>query len=251
MKDWLLGKFNIPNSCKVGNTIFKKLFYENATMNKLDKDIFQNHVAKIIWLYAFKADTINIQPYKDNEREYEEIAFLIVDLNNDLKVKRISEIIQRTIPYPLVVLFFFGDKVLFNVSHKRINLADASKNTVEELIYTDWLDLSKLTGREEEFLNNLNISEFSFNNFYIFYSEFVDRINLFNASVYEENYQSLKNKDAGKVKELTEKINNIEAEIIDLRNKLKKENHFNKKIQININIKKLEEQRNNIIKELK
>jgi len=74
---------------------------------------------------------------------------------------------------------------------------------------------------------------------------------LFNASVYEENYQSLKNKDAGKVKELTEKINNIEAEIIDLRNKLKKENHFNKKIQININIKKLEEQRNNIIKELK
>ena len=37
----ILKKMNIDVSCYVGSTIFKKLFYKNATMNTMDKEIFK------------------------------------------------------------------------------------------------------------------------------------------------------------------------------------------------------------------
>lgn len=37
----LYKKMNIPRRCEVGNTIFKKLFYENSNMGTKDKDILQ------------------------------------------------------------------------------------------------------------------------------------------------------------------------------------------------------------------
>ena len=32
--------FNIPRSCEVKNTIFKKLFYENADLSTADRTLF-------------------------------------------------------------------------------------------------------------------------------------------------------------------------------------------------------------------
>lgn len=246
----IFDKFNIPKSCEVGNTIFKKLFYENADLKKKDKEIFVNDIDRIIWRYSFKEDTINIQSYKDEQREYDEIAFIEVLLKEDSKVKLIAEIIQRTIPYPLLIVFKINNKVLINVGHKRKNLSDESKNTVEELIYTDWIDLSSLTNREEQFLNNLDITGYSFSNFYRFYSDIVDNIILFNASIYIDDYLVLKDKNSVKVKEISDKIKELDNILIDLKNRIKKEIHFNKKIKLNIEIKDLEKQRESLIHEL-
>jgi len=60
---------------------------------------------KIIWQFSLKNSTINIPPYKDEVREYEEIAIIEVMLENKDNVSRFSEITQRTIPYPLVLIF--------------------------------------------------------------------------------------------------------------------------------------------------
>jgi hypothetical protein len=51
---------NIPSTCVVGNTIFKKLFYENADLSTSDKDLFVDSINKITWLYCLKPETINI-----------------------------------------------------------------------------------------------------------------------------------------------------------------------------------------------
>lgn len=142
-------KLNIPKECELNNTIFKKLFYENAYMSKQDKDMFASDINKITWLYSLKRDTINIQNYKDEECEYEEVEFIQVKINSESKVKRIAEIIQRTIPYPIVLIFNCENKVMLNAALKKINKVDESKNSVEEFIFTDWIDLNDLSQREE------------------------------------------------------------------------------------------------------
>ena len=96
---------DIPKSCKVGNTIFKKLFLENSKLNKTDQDIFTKNIKKIKWDYSIKRDNINIKPYNDGIREYNEIEFITVKLKSPNKTKRIAEIIMRTIPYPIVLTF--------------------------------------------------------------------------------------------------------------------------------------------------
>lgn len=250
MKEDFLNKFSIPASCEVNNTIFKKMFYENAYMSKVDKEIFQKDIDKIVWLYSFKEDTINIRPYKDENREYEEIAVIEVILLNDTKIKRISEIIQRTIPYPLILVFKYGNKILFNVAHKRINKTDESKNTVEGLIYTHWINLISLVDREDQFIKSMNFKGFSCSNCYRFYSDVVDRINIFNASKYQSDFETLNTKGAVEVKAISDEIEMLDAQISELRRKLKHEVHFNKKIEINIEIKKIEIRKEGLIESL-
>ena len=243
-------KFNIPASCEVNSTIFKKLFYENTSMSKVDKEIFRKDIDKIIWLYSFKEDTINIRPYKDEVREYEEIAVIEVSILNDTKIKKISEIIQNTIPYPLILVFKYGDKVLFNVAHKRINKANENRNTVEEIIYTDWINFLGPSDREKQFIESMNIKRFSFSNFYRFHSDVVDRINIFNASKYQSDFETLNTKGAVKVKAIADEIEKLDVKMVKLRSNIKHEVYFNKKIEINIEIKKSEIRKKNLIQNL-
>ncbi|WP_425447856.1 DUF4391 domain-containing protein [Dethiothermospora halolimnae] len=241
---------DIPKSCEVGNTIFKKLFYENSSMNTRDKEIFKDCIDKIIWRYSFKEDTINIQTYKDDIREYDEIAIIEVILEKDSKCKRIAEIIQGTIPYPIILVFSYKDSFLINVGHKRTNKVDESKNTVEELIFTDWIKTNKLQYRDKVFTKSIDISKLSYANFYKFYSDFINAINLYNASIYQNDLKALENKDADEVKEITDSIEGIKKKIDKLKSKIKKERQISKTIDLNIKIKKLEKQRDKLISKL-
>lgn len=245
-----LDKLNIPKSCQLNNTIFKKLFYENVYMDKKDKTMFSNDVNKVIWLYSLKKDTINIQAYKDEQYEYEEVEFIKVELNHETKVKRIAEIIQRTIPYPIVLIFSCENKVFLNVALKKINKMDESKNSVEEFIFTDWIDLKELSQREENFFSSLNIKKLPFSDFYKFYLGFVDKINLFNASKYQKNFEVLQHKNPEKIKKISDEIQILDSEILNLKVKIKKEVHFNRKVQMNVDIKKLEAKKQESIDKL-
>ncbi|HZJ57083.1 MAG TPA: DUF4391 domain-containing protein [Clostridia bacterium] len=50
-----------------------------------------------------------------------------------------------------------------------------------------------------------------------------------------------------RARELSAKIEDIEQEIISLRSKLKKETQFNRKMELNIQIKKLEQSKNKLL----
>ncbi|OPJ62562.1 DUF4391 domain-containing protein [Clostridium oryzae] len=243
-------KMNIPPSCEVGSTIFKKLFYENANMNSSDKKIFTEDVEKITWKYSFKEENLNIKPLITEELDYEEIAVIEISLANDLKYKRIAEIVQMTIPYPLILIFTHKDRILINSAGKRINKADESRNTVENYVYSPWINLSALKGNELQFFEALNIRNFSFVNMYMFYNSFVDRLNVFNASVITGNFEKLSSKNIEEVNSLNKEIQSLSTDIENLRSSLKQEVQFNRRIDINIEIKKLEEERTNLIKKL-
>lgn len=247
----LYEKMNIPSSCEVNNTIFKKLFYENAAMSSSDKEIFTNHINKIVWKYSFKEENLNIKGYKTDELEYEEIAVIEVSLSNDKKYKRIAEIIQNAIPYPLILVFVIEDRILLNTASKRINKVDISKNTVEDYIYSSWINFANLNDNEEKFLQSLNIRDFSFINIYKFYCSFVEKVKMFNASAVTGDFESLKNKDIEEVNTLNIQIESLNIEIEKLRGDLKKEQHFNKRVDINIKIKKIESKRDNLVQKLK
>lgn len=247
----LYEKMNIPSSCEVNNTIFKKLFYENATMSSSDKEIFTNHIDKIVWKYSFKEENLNIKEYKTDELEYEEIAVIEVSLSNDKKYKRIAEIIQNTIPYPLILVFVIGDKILLNTASKRINKVDISKNTVEEYNYSSWINLSGINENDEKFIQSLNIMEFSFINIYKFYYSFVEKVKIFNASKFTNDFESLKSKDIEEINKLKIEIETLNTEIKKLKAELKMEQHFNKRLDMNVKIKKKESKKNNFIEKLK
>lgn len=229
---------NIPDSCLIGNTIYKKLFYENADLSTSDKSLFTDTINKVTWLYCLKPETINIPAYKDEVRDYPEIEVMEVLVHKDYKLKRIAEIIMRTIPYPMLLIFKLEDKRQFYVAHQRTSQSDSSMNTIEEFIATNWL------GSDSALLAKLDIKQMRFTNFYALYSDIVDAISIYNLSAIMPTDDSITGTEA---RELSAKIEDIEQEIVSLRSKLKKENQFNRKMELNIKIKKLERSKNKLL----
>lgn len=243
-------KMNIPENCNVGSTIFKKLFYENGTLTSSDKDIFTNDIQKITWKYSFKEENLNIKTFKNEELDYEEIALIEVLLSKEARYKKICEIVQKTIPYPLLIVLMHEDKILLNAAYKRINKVDNSKNTIDNFVYSNWINIDDLKDNEVSFMNSIDIKNFSFINMYKFYQGFVEKLNLLNASAVTGDFEALKDRDIGEVNKLNNQIEEINSEIEKLKIDINKEQHFNKRMDINIKIKKLELNKNDIIAKL-
>lgn len=229
---------NIPDSCFIGNTIYKKLFYENADLSTSDKSLFTDTISKITWIYCLKPETINIPAYKDEVRDYPEIEVIEVLVHKDYKLKRIAEIIMRTIPYPMVLIFKLEDKRKLYVAHQRTNQNDSSKNTIEEFIATDWLE------SDSALFDKLDIKQMRFTNFYALYSDIVDTISIYNLSTIIPTDDNITGAEA---RELSAQIEDIEQEITSLRARLKKESQFNRKMELNIEIKRLEQNKNKLL----
>jgi hypothetical protein len=232
---------NIPDSCFIGNTIYKKLFYENADLSTGDKSLFMDVIGKITWIYCLKPETINIPPFKDQVRDYPEIEVIQVDVNKDYKLKRIAEIIMRTIPYPMLLIFKWEDKKQLYVAHQRVSQSDSSKNTIEEFISTDWLD------NDSALFAKLDIRQMRFTNFFTLYSDIVDAISIYKVSDVIADSASITGAEA---RALSAQIEEIEGQITSLRAKLKKETQFNRKMELNIEIKKLEKERQRYLGEI-
>lgn len=230
--------FNIPRSCEVKSTIFKKLFYENADLSTADQKLFTEVINKITWLYCLKSETINLQPYRDEIREYDELEFIEVEIAVEKKINRLAEIIMRTIPYPMVLIFRLHDQVMFYVAHQRSNLHDKNKNTIEKFISTDWLE------QDSPLFAKLDLQKMRFTNFYTLYSDIVDTISIYNVAGLISSTTTLTGEEA---RRLSSDLETLEQEITALRAKLKKETQFNRKMDLNIAIKKLEQEKRNLM----
>ena len=250
MDNSLYGYMNIPENCKIDKTVFKKLFYENATMSSLDKEIFKNDIEKITIKYSLKEEYLNVPSFNNYELNYDEIEILEVNLINDIKYERICEIIQRTIPYPMIIVLTYNEKILINVAYKRVNKNDADKNTVVKYIYSHWISFNNINNNEQQFLNSINISKLSYINMYKLYCSFVQKIDILNTSKIAGTFNELENRDIEEVQEIQRKILDIEDELKKLNNLINKEEQFNRRVDLNIKIKKLETKKIKLINSL-
>lgn len=209
---------NIPDSAVMGKTVFKKLFYENAELSKTDVNRIKDNIDKIDWLYSLRPDTVNVLPYQD-------------DLSD---IKRMAEIIMRAIPYPMLLIFRYEDKVLYGVSHQRTSQTDISQNVIEELIVTDFVS------PEEKVID---FKQYSYSNFYAMYCDLMDSIILYNASLHFE----IEKMDVAQAKCKLERLQKYESEIEKLEMKIKKETQFNRKMEINMKLVQIKQKRNQLL----
>lgn len=221
---------NIPQKGKIDNTIYKKMFIENADLSKADKKILSEVIHKIIWRYSLKEETCYIRPYADDEHDYPEIELIEVELNKAVKEQRIAEIIMHAIPYPMILLMKHDEKVRIWISHQRTSQADSDRNVLEELISTAWLKPDAM----KEFLD---FSRFRKDDCYVLYSDIIDSISLYNAKdIITEDMTG------AEARMLVAKREQIQKQITSLKAQMKKETQFNRKVELNIEIKKLEKE---------
>ncbi len=125
-------------------------------------------------------------------------------------------------------------------AHQRLSQNDSSKNTLEEFITTDWLMA------ESPLFGALNIKSMRYSNYFALYTDMVDAISIFNAKQLTGNDAGLTGETA---RQLVAELDALDLQIANLRTELKKETQFNRKVEMNINIKRLLAEKNTMIKE--
>ncbi len=241
LKDFL-NNLKIPDSCLINKRIYKKLFYDKGDLKYSDKKIFSDDIDQIQWLYTLNEDTIPIKAYKNEDLDYSEIVVIKVNLKKDNRYQRIADIMQRTIPYPLVILFLYENRLLINAAYKRINQLDEDKATYTELIFSNWINMDQPNQIENSFIKSLSIKNLSYANFYKFYTELVDRIIAFNIACIKGEFRIEDHHKLLKSKDTLERIIKLQLETGQLKRMIKKESQFNRRIELNMKIRKLESQ---------
>lgn len=121
----------LPDSCRVDQRVPKKLLVENGAPTAADKRQINDGIEEIHWVAALKPNTIGVAEYRDDVREYVEIAVLTVTLratdDKPAKVARLAELVHRAVPYPVLLLLHSGQRVMLSLAHKRWAQNEAGK----------------------------------------------------------------------------------------------------------------------------
>lgn len=106
-RDEIIAALALPEASIVDQRVPKKLLLENAAVTAADKRAINDHVSEVRWVAALKPNTIGVPAYRDEVREYLEIAVVSVALRDDptsARGARLAELVHRAIPYPVFLI---------------------------------------------------------------------------------------------------------------------------------------------------
>ena len=78
--DPIIAALRLPVNARVDQRVPKKLLVENGAPTAADKRQINDGIEELLWLAALKPSTIGVPTYRDETREYLEIAVLSLTL---------------------------------------------------------------------------------------------------------------------------------------------------------------------------
>lgn len=225
--------------------IDKKMFFEQIDFSSKEKQQFTQWIDRVVMAYILAPQNINIHPYVDDEKKYENVSFITVILKKELTMKQVEQLaeeLHEALPNPTVFCFTYEENVLLCTALKRINKNNIKKAIVEEIRLSSWISLKDLDEKTELFLENIHITSLSFSTFYHFYSDIHYALQLLEVAEKTGQFISYKREELQEMKDLVDQITVIETEIELYRKLMKKESQFNKKVEYNMKLRALKNQ---------
>jgi Domain of unknown function (DUF4391) len=235
--DQIIAAFELPASCRVDQRVAKKLFLENGAPTTADKKAIQAGIEEVRWIATLKPATIGIAAFKDETRDYSEIALLTVRFRPEAKVPRLSELIHRVIPYPLVLLA--GEPAVLSLSHKRLSLGETGKVVLEGDFHRS-APLAQALPGIADFLSELPIARQGAPHCFALYQSWIDRLTALRAASVTGSYPlDLPNSQASVVNDTLNERDLILREIANLRARTTKKKQLSRRVELNLDIQSL------------
>ncbi|AGG05704.1 DUF4391 domain-containing protein [Dehalococcoides mccartyi] len=237
----ILDALSIPPDARVDQRVPKKLLLEQDIPTPADKRQIQDGIEELLWVAALKPTNIGVPSYRDNIREYLEIAVVTVTLRQTAKVPRITELVHRTIPYPVVLISNHDDAISLSLAHKRQSQGEIGKVVIEDIRQTRPFHPESPTEVELSFLTGLKISSLPRTNLFTLYQGWLDCIAWLEAAQITGNITSLNSGKRSKdLWNTLDEYTRLSRDITTLRAQAEKEKQLNRRVELNLKIKKLE-----------
>lgn len=126
--------FNLPKSTEVKKVIPKNAF--DAYTNSRQKKVFTDEILRIVWLNKLSTNTTNL-PFK----EIHEIQIFDIELKQQVQIKDALTIIDKAIPYPIIFIVRFDGIVYLSTSPKHQNPSNEDNAVIDYTFSTEWFDI--------------------------------------------------------------------------------------------------------------
>ena len=230
----------IPPEALVEQRVPKKLLLEQGAPTAADKRRIQDGIEEMTWVAALKPTNIGVPAFKDAMREYLEIAVLAVVLRPAAKPPRLVELIHRAIPYPLVLLTDHSDTLSLSLAHKRWSQGEAEKVVIEKVRQVP-LHPGAPSTEEAAFFASLAVSYLPARDLFALYAGLLDSMAALEAARITGRFAPPESAErASAMREELDVHARLERDLAILCTRAHKEKQLNRRVELNLEIKRLE-----------
>jgi hypothetical protein len=241
--NFVINALALPADSRVDQRVPKKLLLENGAPTAADKRQISDGVEELFWVAALKPTNIGVQVFRDDVREYLEIAVLTVALRAEAKATRLTELIHRAIPYPVVLLAAQGQTVSVSLAHKRWSQGEAGKVVIEDVRRSAPFRPEAPTPQESAFMASVALSGLPSRDLFALYQGWIDRVAAFEAAGITGTFAAPESSPrATALREGLDAHAKLQRDIASLRSQAAKEKQLNRRVALNLEIKRLEAQ---------
>lgn len=126
---------NYPKQAVFGRTLPKNKIYEHSGANTRLKDLFVEQVEQIVWQYKLAPETINL-PARPGVPELQIFSIQLKTLELNMDVLRC---IDGAVQFPVIFELSFDERTKVIAAYKRPNESDASRWVLSDYFATAWL----------------------------------------------------------------------------------------------------------------
>ena len=234
----------LPPEARVDQRVPKKLLVENGAPTAADKRQINEGIEELLWLAALKPSTIGVPEYRDGIREYLEIAVLLLSLRPGAKAGRLVELIHRAVPYPVVLLTNQSETVTLSLAHKRWSQGEAGKTVLDDAV--------SLCERFQHpaapsFLGSLSLAGQPRAHLMALYQGWIDCLHAFRAACITGQFTIPTNAEAASTRrDALVEYERLTRQIATLGAKAEQELQLNRRVALNLEIKRLEAELANV-----
>ena len=225
--------YKFPPQAKVDRLIPKNKFYEQGKANTKIEQLFVNQVENIRWAYKLASSTIHLQ---DQEDLKEIQIFRVKSRVEDLDVSILS-FIDKLILTPIIFEVVYQDKVKVVATYKRLNQADKTKAVIGQYYASEWLE----DHYRVELPLYLKLADL--------YEHFIAQILPITSS--EDSGDDDESVSIELKLQKAQQLESLQKQLDKLKSKLRTEKQFNRKVELNNQIRllgaQLDKLRNNML----
>lgn len=226
--------WKFPSATIINRNLPKTQIYTHVK-NAAGKQFLQDSVQSIYMLASLKTDNTHIAVYEDDKELYQEIQFLYVKTKDKGDSTKIYKMLSHLIPYPVVILTDEPDSfTIYTGRFEKLSTGFLKLvNVYPSPVYQD--------ENLEEVLQQIALIDLPHQNLKTFYDGLRDKIA---TAMAKSQYGEVVGHITGEEKD---QLDTLKKQIEDLRSQIRKESQLNRKIDMQIKLKKIRDELSNKI----
>lgn len=238
-----IAALGLPAAARVDRRVPKALLLEYGAPTAADRRRVNEGIEQINWVAALKPTTVGVAAFRDDAREYLEIAVLHATLRDDADLARIIELLHRAIPYPVLAFAELTGCLMLSATHKRWSQGEAGRTVLDgDIVAVAGPSANEPFGKA--FGEALALTSQPPGSLLALYQGWLDTLLSLEAARLSGRFAILSSAEArASRREALAEIIRLDAEVSRLRAAATRERQIARQVKLNLELKRVEAER--------